>query len=69
MGDFEMVQTLGSLVRVPRQRSLPTWHNDFGYAAPLINLQTQEGYWFRREYPNIYTLTEEENEEVLHVAV
>jgi hypothetical protein len=58
MGGFEMVQTLGSSVRVPRQRSVRTRCDDFGYAAPLLNLQTREGDWFRREYPNIYTLTE-----------
>jgi hypothetical protein len=57
-----MVQTLGSSVRVPRQRSVRTRRDDFGYAAPLINLQTREGDWFRRECPNIYTLSERDRD-------
>ena len=47
MGGFKTVQTLGSSVRVPRQRSVRMRCDDFGYAAPLLNLQTREGDWFR----------------------
>jgi hypothetical protein len=65
MGGFKTVQTLGSSVRVPRQRSVRMRCDDFGYAAPLLNLQTQEGDWFRREYPNIYTLTEGDRDRVI----
>jgi hypothetical protein len=59
MGGFDMVQTVGRSVRVPRQRTVRTRNDEYGYAHPTLNLQTREGDWFRREHPNTYTLSED----------
>ena len=58
LGGFEMIQSAGNLSRVPRQRNVRQRNDDFGYAAPQLNLQTREGDWFRSEFANVYTLNE-----------
>jgi hypothetical protein len=58
LGGFDMVQIVGNAVRVPRQRTIQSW-NEFGYNISQQNLQTREGDWYRREFENVYRLSEE----------
>ena len=57
MGGFEMIQSAGNMARVPRQRNVRQRNDEFGYAAPQLNLQTREGDWYRNEFGNVYKLT------------
>jgi hypothetical protein len=58
LGGFDMVQIVGNAVRVPRQRAIQS-RNEFGYNIPQQNLQTREEDWCRREFGNVYRLSEE----------
>ncbi len=58
LGGFDMVQIVGNAVRVLRQRTIQSW-NEFGYNIPQQNLQTRGGDWYRREFENVYRLSEE----------
>ncbi len=58
LGGFDMVQIVGNAVRVLRQRTIQT-RNEFGYNIPQQNLQTRERDWYRREFGNVYRLSEE----------
>ena len=59
MTGFEMVQTVGVSVRVPRQRTVRVRDDELGYAQPQYNLQTRAGDWFRSEFGNIYRMNDE----------
>ncbi len=58
LGGFDMVQIVGNSVKVLRQRTIQS-RNEFGYNNPQKNLQTKEGDWYRREFGNVYRLSEE----------
>ena len=58
LGGFDMVQIIGNAVRVAQQRTIQSW-NEIGYNIPQQNLQTREGDWYRREFGNVYRLSEE----------
>jgi hypothetical protein len=54
-----MVQIVGNSVRVPRQRTIQSRNDEIGYNIPRQNLQTREGDWYRKEFGNVYRLSEE----------
>jgi hypothetical protein len=56
---FDMVQIVGIAVRVPRQRRIQSRNDEFEYNIPQQNLQTREGDWYRKEFGNVYRLSEE----------
>jgi hypothetical protein len=63
LAGFGMVQIVGKLVRVPRQRSVRMRNDEFGYAQPQLNLQTRAGDWFRSDFGNVYRMSEKTSEE------
>ncbi len=54
-----MVQIIGNAVMVPRQRTIQSRNDEFGYNIPQQNLQTRGGDWYRKEFRNVYRLSEE----------
>ncbi len=59
LGGFNMVQINGNAVRVPQQRTIKSQNDEFGYNIPKQNLQTREGDRYRKEFGNVYRLSEE----------
>ena len=54
-----MVQIVGNAVRVLQQRTIQSRNDEFGYNIPQKNLQTRGGNWYRKEFGNVYRLSEE----------
>jgi hypothetical protein len=59
LGGSDMVQIVGNAVRVPQQRTIQIQNDECGYNIPQQNLQTREGDWYRKEFGNVYRLSEE----------
>jgi hypothetical protein len=56
--DEQVVRVLGMNVRVPRRRNVRSnQSDDFEYSA-RSSLQTSEGEWYRREFGNLYRLSD-----------
>lgn len=65
LGGFQMIQSAGSLGRVPRQRNIRDRNDENGYTAPQLNLQTRGGDWYQSEFANVYVLAENIRDEGL----
>ena len=61
----QIVRVVGMNVRVPRRRRVRSNQmDDFEYSTRQ-NLQTTEGEWYRREFGNLYRLSDSVRDEAM----
>ena len=62
--DEYMYQVHGSINRVPRRQTVWSHHmDDLGLFTESINLQTSEGYWYRRKFVNMWIMNTQVRDE------